>query len=233
MNLPLIFVSTFLLILFYSSFAKGEVSRIEDTNSMVFIWAQDKENPTKLRPLGSGFLLTSTGWALTAQHVVGKIVSSEHLVVSISTKSNARFAIDPNDIRCARNFAPDICFIRIPTGAVTHAQIKNFYKVGCYLPNPEEALRVLAFPGGSDPFSGVEQYTGKITGGQILESLIPTDIGALTPGTSGGPVFDTTGTVIGIVKGADATSSGRTFVSPLQGITSDFLNIGIRCRFEP
>jgi len=221
------------LFLLYSSFSEAEVPRIDDTSSMIFVWAQDKANPTMARPLGSGFLLTSTGWALTAQHVVRKVVSSESLVVSLSTKNNTRSAVDPSDIRCSRNFAPDICFIRIPAGDVMRAQIKSFYKVGCYLPNPEDALRVLAFPGGSDLFSGVEQYTGKVTGGQILESLVPTDIGALTPGTSGGPVFDRTGTVIGIVKGADSSSSGRTFVSPLQGITSDFLNIGIWCRFNP
>ena len=205
------------------------------TDTMVFIWAQDTES-AELAPLGSGFLISDRGYILTAKHVVkededGKSVINigERIVVSVKSKSAFPIRIEKTEITCA-NKPVDICAIRIPTDSTRKGVI--YFNLGCYRPAKGEALRALGFYGGSNRFGGANEPDGKITADDAPGGLIPTNIDVV-PTMSGGPVFDRTGQVIGIVKGALKDSDNLTFVTPLHRVSSILQDLGVFCSEVP
>ena len=195
--------------------------------AMVFFWAEDVENPglSNWRPLGSGLLVSKEGVILTAKHVISNTVTGERVVVSNSDKSRFPVAIDETDILCAMANR-DVCAVRVPQGAVP-ASIDEVFALECGALGVGTKLRAMGFTGGADPFGGVIQPSGEVIGSAMRAGLIPTDL-SLVPTMSGGPVFNSKGNVVGLVKGADSSSNNLTFVTPVTSIKPivESLNIG-------
>ena len=201
--------------------SEARAQGLENRKPIVFIWSESVETG-KRTPLGSGFVLSESGDVLTAKHVVEQFVDGERLVVSISTKSTFPVQVDMSDVDC--DVKQDFCFIRIPSDVIAD-HITAFYTLGCYVPKADTPLMAAGFFAGGDTNSGVVTPRGNSIGRLIAGGLLPTSI-PLEPGMSGGPVFDESLNVIGIVKGG---SSQFGYVQPLQRARSSLLNRGIEC----
>lgn len=195
-----------------------------DLRPVVFIWAQS--SPAKeARPMGSGFILGGNGAVLTARHIV-EALDGENLLVSISVKSSPRVPVSMGNIVCDIG-SQDFCILSIPPGSVTANGITAFPELSCHIPPRGEVLTAAGFFAAGEMNSGVVTPDGKVIGELFENGLIPTSI-PLERGMSGGPVFDASGSVIGLVKGgstqfghvqplqsAGPTLSGRGFACPL------------------
>ena len=220
-----------------------------NTGTLVFFWATDigrvhshwttlKPNP---RALGSGVLLGPEGTILTATHVVGKssdgddsrkntegkivLVQGERISVSIGSKSNPAREIDHADIDCAAGVI-DICFIRITPDAVTIED--GFHPTNCTRPKLDQKLRAIGFAGGASPNAGPLQPRGDVINERYPGDLIATNI-ALQPTMSGGPVIDSDGNIVGLVKGASKLTRTLTFITPLERVKSMLGNRSYDC----
>lgn len=220
--------------LFGISATRGICAELQiPTDSMVFVWAEDREKRGRenWKPLGSGFLVGREGDILTAKHVVHGKVTGEEIFVSIRSKSNYPIKIDEENISCVAD-AQDICIINIPQDSLP-TDVEVNYALGCYLPKGGEQLRALGFYGGSELQAGVIQQPGVVSGNTAPRGLVPTNL-ALVPTMSGGPVFDSTDRVVGIVKGGAAGTSGNlTFITPVARAASLLLDRNIDCPREP
>jgi len=215
---------SFIAITVLSIGSEAKAQGLENKKPIVFIWSESVETGQRT-PLGSGFVLGESGDVLTAKHVVEQFVNGERLVVSISTKSAYPVEVDMSDVDC--DVTQDFCFIRIPSDVVAD-HISAFYTLGCYVPKADTPLMAAGFFAGGSTHSGVVTPRGSSIGGLITGGLLPTSI-PLEPGMSGGPVFDESLNVIGIVKGG---SSQFGHVQPLQRARSSLLNRGIECNAD-
>lgn len=200
-------------------------------SSMVFFWAEDIERPgsSNWRPLGSGFLVSDEGVVLTAKHVIKSVVTGERIVASISDKSTFPVPIDETDIQCAMANR-DACAVRVPPGAIPPA-VDKVFTIECGALGLDTKLRAMGFTGGGDRFGGIIQPRGEVVGSAMRAGLIPTDLD-LVPTMSGGPVLNSRGNVVAIVKGADSTSDNLTFVTPVTGIKPILESLNIPCDLQ-
>jgi S1-C subfamily serine protease len=199
----------------------ADAQSLDNKKPIVFIWSESVDTGQRT-PLGSGFVLGESGDVLTARHVVEQFVQGEKLVVSISTKSTFPVDVDMSDVDC--DSTQDYCFIRIPPDVIAD-RVSTFYRLGCYVPKADSPLMAAGFFAGGDMHGGVVTPRGNSIGGLIAGGLLPTSI-PLEPGMSGGPVFDQSMTVIGIVKGG-STQFGH--VQPLRRARSDLADRGFEC----
>ena len=135
--------------------------------------------------IGSGVLISSDGWALTAAHVVSGI---EDVLVRLRSGIELKATISRIDTK------QDVALIRLPGRgypclALAANEVPNIgsdlFAVGA--PAGEE----LAFSVTKGIVSGFREWEGK--------RYIQTDA-ALSPGNSGGPLLSANGLVIGIVS---------------------------------
>jgi Trypsin-like peptidase domain len=176
--------------------------------------------------IGSGFLVDSFGTIMTAKHVI-ESASNQVISVSISSKSAPPILIDNADIDCSDR--QEFCFLRVNPDAPTVRAVKSFLKLGCYIPLEGEPLTAAGFFAGDEKITGVVTPRGHVIGDLITGGIIPTDIAA-EAGMSGGPVFDSQGIVIGIVKGG---SEQFSYVQPLRPAGSFLENRNIACLKAP
>lgn len=164
------------------------------------------------RLFGSGIALGKEGFILTARHVVSTLdKSSEILYVEFGSSGAVRYRGEVSSCHTSA----DACLVQISGAALLSANIAHFPRLGCRTVAVFEEVRAAGFPG--DTISDMDQVKGDVTANLNAQSLYPTTASAL-PGMSGGPVFDRSGRVIGLVKGALETSAGlpvRVFFTPL------------------
>ncbi len=211
------------LLLTATSYLHGQT--IANKDPIVYVLAFSDASSAPLA-LGSGFLLDSLGTVITAKHVVENADGAD-IYVSISSKSAPPISIDSGDIDCSEN--QDFCFLRVSPDAPAVRAVESFLKLGCYLPAEGESLIAAGFFAGNAKITGVVTPRGHVIGDRIAGGLLPTDIAA-EPGMSGGPVFDSRGTVIGIVKGG---SEQFSYVQPLQRARASLQNRNIPCLEAP
>ena len=134
---------------------------------------------------GTGFFVTTSGMLLTNAHVVEDCGS---LWVAVGNNAAARSRIVRKDP------VNDLALIQVDTQVATVAQFRNSIRLG-------EWIGVFGFP-----LHGIITRTGNFTQGNVtaaaglLDDSRMLQISApVQPGNSGGPVFDQSGNVVGVV----------------------------------
>ncbi len=163
--------------------------------------------------IGSGVLISSDGWALTAAHVVSGI---QDVLVRLRSGIELKAVITRIDTQ------QDVALIRLPGRGYT-----------CLTLGDDESANI-----GSDLFAlgapAGEEFAFSVTKGIISgyrewegKRYIQTDA-ALNPGNSGGPLLSAKGSVIGIVswKIAAAGFEGLAFGVPTRAVLT-CLNISL------
>ena len=154
---------------------------------------------------GSGFLVTPDGFILTNNHVV-EGASGVEVTMTDGRSVEARIV--------GRDPATDLAVIRISAGHLPMTELGD-----------SDRLRVgqLAIAIGN-PFgfqstvsAGVVSAIGRSLrsrSGRLIENVIQTDV-ALNPGSSGGPLVDSRGRVVGVNTAMIAMAQGISFAVPV------------------
>jgi len=156
---------------------------------------------------GSGFFISTDGHLLTNQHVVGdvkfvkvKLVTNRELVGEVLKSDKAR----------------DIALIKTEPISIQPLQTRSSE------PNIGEDVFAIGSPLG-DTFTG-SMTKGVLSGYRTLNEMrfLQSDVSIL-PGSSGGPLLDGTGTVVGItVRALDAGRANLNLFIPIQEALSKF-----------
>ena len=189
---------------------------VATTNNYWYGYGQSYEVPGS----GSGVILTEDGYIATCAHVV---TGAKSIKVTLNDDTTYDAAIVGTD---SRN---DIAIIKIDAKGLTYAEVgdSETLTVGSEviaIGNPLGELRGTATAGIISAVNRTIEVEGQTM------TLVQTDA-AISPGNSGGGLFDATGKLIGIVnaKVSDSRAEGLGFAIPVNSVLdeiSDLLNYG-------
>ncbi len=165
---------------------------------------------------GSGIILTSDGYIVTCKHVVE---NAETIKVILNDDSEHDATLVGSDSRT------DLAVLKIDISGLTSATLgdSDMLTVGedvIAIGNPLGELRGTATAG------IVSALSREVTVGSVSMSLIQTDA-AISPGNSGGGLFNASGSLIGIVnaKASSANSEGLGFAIPVSSVKTIISNL--------
>lgn len=155
---------------------------------------------------GSGFLISTDGFVLTNNHVVGR---AERAEVRFRTGETARAEVVGTDA------LTDLAVLQVDGGSTSHLSFAHDapLEVG----SPVVAIGDPYRFEGSVSF-GVVSALGRTLaapGGGVLENLVQTDA-AVNPGNSGGPLVDAWGRVVGVTTAVVPFAQGIGFAVPAE-----------------
>ena len=161
--------------------------------------------------VGSGLILTASGYILTNRHVVE---GSQTLSVALENGKSypAKLIETSND--------NDLALIKIDVTGLTAAHIADSSKIqvgqtalaiGSPLGTYTETVTRGIISGLGRTVTVRDDSTGRPV---TLNNLIQTDA-AINPGTSGGPLIDATGAVVGLNTAVSSTAQGLGFAIPI------------------
>ncbi|MDW9525444.1 hypothetical protein GOA61_18135 [Sinorhizobium meliloti] len=166
----------------------------------------------QVRRYGSGFAIGSDGYILTARHVVGDVDPARELIyVQFGSPNAPRYRAELSE--CPPGGSTDACLLQMSGSDLASAGVSTFSRLGCRALPVFERVTAAGWPGAEG--NELDRVQGDIT--SILQnSLYPTTAYAL-PGMSGGPVYDRSGRIIGLIKGALNTNEPvtRLMITPL------------------
>ena len=172
--------------------------------------------------LGSGVIVSSDGYILTAQHVVEGASS-----VTVTTPDNKTYTATV----VGSSSTDDIALLKIEASGITAAPIASATA------QTGQVVLAIGDPLGEYPGSvtlGIVSGTGRTiqvgdttTGATVTRTnLIQTDA-ALNEGNSGGPLLNTRGAVIAIATATSTTAQGLAFATPVSAAASLLAKVGI------
>ena len=165
---------------------------------------------------GSGIILTSDGYIVTCKHVVD---GAETIKVILNDDSEHDAKLVGTDSRS------DLAVLKIDATTLSPATLgdSDMLTVGedvIAIGNPLGELRGTATSG------IVSALSREVTVGSVSMSLIQTDA-AISPGNSGGGLFNASGSLIGIVnaKASSSNAEGLGFAIPVSSVKTIISNL--------
>ncbi len=186
--------------------------------STVFISVEAESNSgAKVNSSGSGFVVSSDGYVLTAGHIIPNIPAESNRNLKITGKPSSRYAMGEEMEFITRDPYFDFALLRFKNTSIT-PHPAHFGDPRQVLQSDSE-LYALGFPLHTE-FSA---KSGKLNGtggpGGAWITSIP-----LNPGDSGGPVFNDQGQVVAMVASALKEAEGIKYVLPIN-FAVNLLNI--------
>ena len=200
----------------YSTAVVGAVERVGPSVAHLEVWAPNVDrsrrgrgrgNDGALAPAGSGsgFVFTPDGFMLTNSHVVERATQVRATFADGTSYSAEIVGRDPDtDLAVLRVDAPSLVAARLGDSARLRAG-----HLVIAIGNP--------FGFASTVTSGVVSALGRTMraqSGRPIDAVIQTDA-ALNPGSSGGPLVDSRGEVVGINTAIIAGAQGICFAVPV------------------
>ena len=165
---------------------------------------------------GSGIILTSDGYIVTCKHVVD---GAETIKVILNDETEYEATLVGSDSRS------DLAVLKIEATGLSPATLgdSDMLTVGedvIAIGNPLGELRGTATSG------MISALSREVTVGSMDMSLIQTDA-AISPGNSGGGLFNASGSLIGIVnaKASSSNSEGLGFAIPVSSVKTIISNL--------
>lgn len=195
--------------------------------AIVEIW----DIPTgRQTPVGSGVAISLDGNILTAKHLVMNFDPARQAIyLRFRSRNGIPIKVvgpplcpdgDPD------NGGADICVLRVSDDDLRAAGVSTVPRISCRTLARNEEVFGRGWPG--DPAYGWDKADGKVTSERSALSQYPTDASGLH-GMSGGPFYDKTGVVVGLIKGGLGDTEKRTLLSPLFGARALIEATGSEC----
>ncbi|HBZ01767.1 MAG TPA: peptidase [candidate division Zixibacteria bacterium] len=174
------------------------------TPAVVHIEVVKKQDTQRFQALGSGVIIDRTGYILTNEHVVDKYVE-----VTVTPESNREYRAEV----IGTDKLTDLALLKIDVPSDVHLQVAKLgnsdsLQVGEWViavGNPYGFDRTVSF--------GIVSGKGRVLSAQsstpLLNDFIQTDA-AIAPGSSGGPLVNLNGEVIGINSRGMGQTQGFT-----------------------
>lgn len=196
------------LLLLFSLDAKAQTSLSKLADAVVYIEIRDSSGQRKEH--GSGFLIGGDGYVITALHLLDKYVEGSD-TIQISLKSRHTPSFRARKLDCTTPLL-DICLLYVSSQVISAANIGTKFKLTCSMPTLGEGVMAAGYPVGDD--NSIMVVPGIVSGvglGELLKVVISNNI---IPGMSGGPIFNQSNQVIGLVWGKD-DKLGISMLTPL------------------
>jgi serine protease Do len=176
-------------------------------------------NPTPMHAQGSGFIVSSDGLILTNAHVVD---GAKEVTVKLMDHREYKAKVLGTDK------TSDIAVLRIDAHGLPAVRLGNSDQLGV-----GDYVLAIGAPFGLEETAtaGIVSATGRSLPGDGAVPFIQTDA-AVNPGNSGGPLFDSTGAVVGINSQIYTNSGGYqgvSFAIPInlaQGVEQQIVKTG-------
>ncbi len=140
---------------------------------------------------GTGFFVSGDGSLITNYHVIRSAIKSRSFRAEF-VLSDGQIIRDFQIGRCQDSRQIDLCLLKLPV------KPKRFFQTSSYRPSPGESLYVIGHPQGLD-FSITNGIVSAVreSPDHIQELQITA---AISPGNSGGPIFNSHGTLLGVTS---------------------------------
>jgi hypothetical protein len=147
------------------------------------------------RKYGSGFAIGRDGFILTARQVVGDFEPGKELIyVQFGSPNAPRYRAELSD--CPSGVTTDACLLQMSGSDLASAGVNSFSPLGCRSLSVFESIVAAGWPRleGNE----LDRVQGDVT--SILDSSLYRTTALASNGMSGGPVFDRSGRIVGLVK---------------------------------
>jgi serine protease Do len=184
---------------------KQKLNKVEASQKQTEVALNNIKSVSTIRPIapgkfgGTGFLIDATGYIATSAHVVSR-ADSIYVVNNKGEyfKTSMVYSNDTTDVAIIKIIDSNFIYRSVP-----YSIKKSTAELG-------EEIFTLGFPRseivyGKGYLSAHTGYNGDTTSYQIAISA--------NPGNSGGPIFNPSGEVIGILSGKQTTAEGVVFSS--------------------
>lgn len=198
---------------------------------ITYIQYKDDNNNTLKKEVtqGSGFLVDSAGYVVTAKHVVEKDIASDPLGAERWSEVSLGGHIPKMRAQqvggCGVGNA-DICVLKVQRSAVAQHGNVPALKLLCTEPEPYAEIMSFGFiPGPNSVPGGTD---GRVMGSDLSTDLKYQATVSMTGGMSGGPIM-WKGYVIALNAGGLGPASTVVFIQPLKLGRLTLLNAGLQC----
>lgn len=170
----------------------------ENTRAVVYLEVRDSEGRVASR--ATGFIVSHDGHVVTVAHL--NVTPTQKLFAIVGQTSGTSFPLTLLD----RDEAVDVAIWRFPQSPIC----RTAATISSKSLNLLDPVLALGFPTNS----GFTASTLAITNLQTQRGFLKTD-GFLEPGNSGGPVFNQSGQVVGIVHGGGTPGTENNEIIPI------------------
>jgi S1-C subfamily serine protease len=183
--------------------------------SLLFVSATSTSGSQSTEETGSGFVITASGYALTANHIVA--APGVKIVVSIGSRFGPKI---PAALVPTGQDYTDVALLQLPATLAPYHPVRfgDWSRL-----SPGGGLLAVGFPLQSD----VSPATGILAGFGGPEGLWQVQI-PLNYGNSGGPVANGAGRVIGMVRGGVADAQQVNYIIPLNRLAPVLIIAGLK-----
>lgn len=166
----------------------------------------------QIRKSGSGFAIGRDGFILTARHVVSDLDTAKELIyVQFGSPNAPRYRAELSE--CPPGVITDACLLQMSGSDLASAGVNTFSPLGCRaLPVFE---RVVAAGWPASEGNELDRIQADIT--SILDNSLYRTAAYAFHGMSGGPVYDRSGRIVGLVKSSPNANEPftRLAITPL------------------
>jgi len=147
---------------------------------------------------GTGVILNSKGFIITAKHVIGDAFDPVRGEITVSHRSKSSYQITARLMDCTDS-RWDICILHVSSDALPALSTAKYFNLNCAMPVAGTPLKAAGFP--LDPWSPAIEVEGKLqTQAPAAHFKYYMDL-RTTAGMSGGPVYSADYSLVGIVLG--------------------------------
>ena len=196
----------------YSAVVVHAVERVGPAVAHLTVWTPNRPSPRRPRETrhvptgsGSGFVFTPDGFLLTNSHVVERATRIRATFADGTSYEAHLVGADPDT---------DLAVLRVHGTFSAPAQLGDSTRL-----RPGQVVVAIGNPLGfaSTVTSGIVSALGRTMrsqSGRLIDAVIQTDA-ALNPGSSGGPLVDSRGCVVGVNTAVIAGAQGICFAIPV------------------
>ena len=199
----------FLLLIVQISYAKAPEIVLNQKKAVVTIYVNDKDG--KQIVTGSGFIVDPDGIIATNYHIAKRWIDNAGAVIFFKMENEAFLFLDPEavlDNVVSHDKDNDIAILRVAGKGFPAVKLATDYK-----PNQGEEIFVIGSPMGLETTVSNGIISSLREKAELIQITAP-----VSPGSSGSPVFDSKGEVIGVATFLIEGGQNLNFAIPIKHV---------------